>query len=73
MTIRAKLFQVTQVCRACTGEEIDIGIYQGMQTGLPDISRGSRSMNKPSFTLMHPSGRSLDVTDLVESGTITAR
>ena len=73
MTIRAKLFQATQVCTACTGEKIDIGIYQGMQTGVLDISRGSRSTSKPSFTLMHPSGRSVDVTDLVESGTITAR
>ena len=72
MGIRAKLFQVTQVCRASSGEEIDIGNYQGMQTGLRDLP-GSRSTEKPDFILSHPSGLSVNVTDLVESGAITVR
>ncbi len=73
MAIRAKLFEVTQACRTCSGEQVDIGTYQGMQTGLPPFLQGSRAMDKPGFILRHPSGRSLDVSDLVENGIIKAR
>lgn len=72
MAIRAKLLEVKQVCRASCGQEIDIGIYQGTQSGFPSLQNPGAE-GPFSFLLRHPSGRSVDVTDLVESGAITVR
>ena len=69
MAIRAKLLEAKQVCMATSGEQIDIGIYQGMQSGFPSL-QDPRAVGVSSIILRHPSGRSVDVTDLVDRGTI---
>jgi hypothetical protein len=69
MAVRAKLFEVAARCTAHSGEVIDIGEYQGTESGRPDLN-APQGRDTPLYTLEHPRGLAIDVTDLVKSGVV---
>jgi hypothetical protein len=69
MAVRAKLFEVATQCTAHSGEVIEIGGYQGTESGRPDLN-ARQGRDNPLYTLEHPRGLAIDVTDLVKSGAI---
>lgn len=66
MAVRARLLEVRSPCTTKAGQLIEVRLYQGTQTTRDSFSCEDNS----TFTIEHPSGMAVDVTDLVQAGKI---